>query len=176
MPLRFTSQTGSNMKDIGYIVGLALILIGMAIGAWCAENAIVQSVFIKEDKYNAAVSNVCNLAMADVWDWEHPGRLHYFPGIPVTNFYPLYTNEFDEVYTNYTLITPRPPTKAEFGAYVNVGWIIHTNGADDGWREYRVSDIQTDFRITLPWANSFKSALQQAGLNINKDVRVVLDE
>lgn len=112
----------------------------------------VESVRIKTEKITPAVSNVLDLALADVWDWEHPGRLH----MPPDGYSPTNDN-----------------ARATFGRHVNTGWIVHTNGDLDGWSEYRVTDLQTDFRITPAWVNTTKNDLKQAGLNINKDIQIV---
>ena len=108
----------------------------------------IESLRIKTDKITPAVTSALNLALADLWDWEHPGRLHAPPP------------DWDG-------------TKESFGAYTNTGWVVHTEGDLAGWSEYGVSDIQTDFRVTPQWVNEIKDLLRDAGLNVNKDIKIV---
>jgi len=132
------------------LLAFAFICIAVALIAAPLE---IDRILIKADKYDGAVELICNDAMADIWDWQNPGRLHVGP--------PCYspTNE---------------NAKSEFGAFVNTGWMVHTNGELVGWIEYRVSDIQTDFNITPQWATSIRQALQKVpGFNVNKDVEII---
>jgi len=108
---------------------------------------------IAVDKKTPEVDAVFADKLAEIWDWEHPGHLHEGP--------PGYD--------------PQSPTaKQEFGEFVNQGWIVPDDDPDV--LSYTVSDLQINFRIDNQWINKTRQDLQAAGLNVSKDLDIILNE
>jgi len=91
---------------------------------------------------------------AEIYDWEHPNRLHFWDGVP-------------------------NPTKLEFGEVTDAGWQVCTQTPGGGWINdtnwpattnmteqwwcYLVSNQQTDGIGGFAWAQKWRSSF--TGLN-----------
>ena len=92
--------------------------------------------------------------LAEVWDWQHPGRLAAPPaGYSVTN----------------------KNAKQEFGAHLDVGYYTFTNKAGEAWVKYKISELQTDNRSTEKIMGDTEKALNISTNDIKfiKDGKII---
>jgi len=136
------------LNYIQIVFGITMILVGMAIAN---EKEVryeyKKSAFTKMTKQQVADRR---MALAEMWDWQNPGRLHVGP----PGYSP--TNE---------------NAQAEFGAFVDVGYVTVSNKAGEVWLEYNVSEKQTGGRATEKKLEALKTKL---GMSTN-DVKFVKD-